>query len=102
MLAIQVAPDENSQVAEWRARGKYSFPVLLLPAAESAEQEEQEYAGRHYGVWLAPTNLLLDAARRIAFRHLGGTGQALEVEIRELLGLPPFEGLEQAGSPDRQ
>ena len=54
------------------------------------------------GYWLAPTDLLLDGARKVVFRHLGASGQALEVEIRELLGLPPFEGLEQAGSPDRR
>lgn len=102
MVAIQIAPDENSQVAEWKSRGKYTFPVLLLPTAEPAEQEGQEYAGRHYGVRLAPTDLLLDAHRKIAFRHVGAGGPALEVEIRELLGLPPFEDLEQTGSPDRR
>jgi hypothetical protein len=99
VLAIQIAPDENSQVAEWKLRGKYTFPVLLVPPAE---QEGQEYASKHYGVWLAPTNLLLDGARKIVFRHGGAAGAALEVEIRELLGLPPFEGLDQVGSPDRR
>jgi hypothetical protein len=102
MVAIQIDSEENGDVAEWKARGKYSFPVLLVPAPRAAEQKGDEYAAKHYGVWLAPTDLLLDAGRRIAFRHVGGTGPALEVEIRELLGLAPFEGLEPAGSPDRR
>ena len=102
MVAIQIDPDQDSQVPEWKLRGRYSFPVLLVPAPKAAEQEGEEYALKHYGVWLAPTNLLLDGARKIVFRHVGAAGTALEVEIRDLLGLPPFEGLEQAGAPERR
>jgi hypothetical protein len=100
MVAIQIHPEQNGQVAEWKKAGNYSFPVLLAPAARRAGQTDVDYAFERYGVWLAPTDLVLDAARKIAFRHVGATRAALEVEIRELLGLPPFEGLEQAGFPD--
>jgi hypothetical protein len=50
-------------------------------------------------VFGAPTNLILNADGKLVFRHLGyGTGSAktMEAEIRELLGLNPFEGLEPA------
>jgi hypothetical protein len=102
MVAIQIDPVQNSQVAEWRTRGKYSFPVLLLPPDQTATRRRQDYAFEHYGVWLAPTDLLLDTARRVVFRHVGGTGTALEVESRDLLGMPPFEGLEHADPPGRR
>ncbi len=94
MVAMQIAPEENVLVAEWKAQGKYTFPVLFVPAATPARPDGWDYAFQHYGVWLAPTDLLLDAARKVLFRHVGATGTALEVEIRDLLGLPPFEGLE--------
>ncbi len=102
MLAIQVAPEENSQVAEWKARGGYSIPVLLVPAAASAEPSGQDYAAKRYGVLGEPTDLLLDAAHKVVFRHMAAKAVALEAEIRDLLGLPPFEGLEQEGSPERR
>jgi hypothetical protein len=102
MVAIQIDPTQNGQVAEWRTQGKYSFPVLLVPAAKPTDPKGQDYTNEHYGVWLAPTDLLPDAARRVVFRHVGGAGAALEVEIRDLLGLPPFDGLERAGVPDRR
>jgi hypothetical protein len=102
MVAIQIDPEQNSQVGEWKTRGKYSFPVLLVPAARPTDSKGHDYANEHYGVWLAPTDLLLDTARRVVFRHVGGTGTALEVEIRDLLGLPPFDGLESADATDRR
>ena len=93
-MAIQIAPDENDQVADWKARGKYTFPVLLVPAAMSDEQKGQGYSFKRFGVWGAPTNLLVNADRKVVFRHAGGIGAALEIEIRDLLGLPPFDGLD--------
>jgi hypothetical protein len=102
MVAIQMDPDENSQVAEWHAKGKYGFPVLLVPPMKAnGTLGQDDYASANYAVWLAPTDLLLDAAHKVVFRHVGGAGSAIEVEIRELLGLPPFEGLEPAISPGR-
>jgi hypothetical protein len=97
MVAIQVDPDENNQVTEWHAKGKYTFPVLLAPSTKPSDAEGQDWATAKYGVWLAPTDLLLNAAHNVVFRHVGGTGTAMEVEIREMLGLPPFEGLEAVG-----
>ncbi len=93
MVAIQIDPGQNNLLPAWRTRGNYTFPVLLMPGADGLE-----YAHANYGVWAEPTNLLLNRAHKEVFRHVAGAGTALEVEIRELLGLPPFEGLEPATS----
>jgi hypothetical protein len=88
MVAINVTPSQDSQLPEWRTKGKYTFPIAL---------SEKGFARINYGVTGAPTNLLLNADGRMVFRHLGfGTGgeKVMEAEIRELLGLNPFEGIE--------
>ena len=59
----------------------------------------RDFAKSTYGVSGAPTNLLLNADGKAVFRHLGygpGGEVAMEIEIRELLGLDPFEGVEPA------
>jgi hypothetical protein len=94
MVAIQMSPEQNDQVAEWRAKGRYTFPVLLVPPVKSGTPQSQDYSGGHFGVWLAPTDLLLNGAHKVVFRHVGATGAALEVEIREMLGLPAFDGVQ--------
>lgn len=90
MVAIQMDPDQNGRVAEWRTKGKYTFPVLLVPPPKGGLAKERDYAGAHYDVWLAPTDLLLDSTHKVIFRHVGSGAAVLEPEIRELLGLPPF------------
>jgi hypothetical protein len=50
-------------------------------------------------VFGTPTNLILNADGRLVFRHLGfgeGNEKIMEAEIRDLLGLDPFAGLEPA------
>lgn len=91
MVAINVTPGQNAQLAQWRARGHYTFPVLLVPGPG--------YASSEYGVGGTPTNLLVDADARVMFRHIGygvGAERIIEAEIRDLLGLDPFEGIEPA------
>jgi hypothetical protein len=88
MVAINTVPDQDKQLGEWRKKGGYTFPVLL---------SEKDFARTNYGVLGAPTNLLLDSDHRTVFRHLGygeGGEKRMEAEIRELLGLDPFEGVE--------
>jgi hypothetical protein len=93
MFAINIAPTQNEQIPKWRARGKYTFPVLVT--------DSMDYARRNFGVLGAPCDMLLNAEGKRVFIHSGypGGGKeiAIEAEIRELLGLNPFEGLE----PDR-
>ena len=100
MVAIQTNPQENDQVAAWRAKGNYSFPVLLLPYTPGVDVNQQDYAGTHYGVWLAPVNLLLNQEHKQVFRHVGAVASAIEAEIREMLGLPPFDTPAVAGGRD--
>ncbi len=84
MVAINVVPEQDKDVPAWRTKGGYTFPVLL---------SESGFAETNFGVHVQPTNFLLDADRRLVFRHLGygaGGEKQIEAEIRELLGLDPF------------
>ncbi len=89
MVAINVNPEQNDQLPEWRAKNKYTFPILVTDSGN--------YARTNYGVPGTPTNLILDSGTRTVFRHLGygpGNEKTMEAEIRELLGLNPFEGIQ--------
>ncbi|MBZ5499839.1 MAG: hypothetical protein LAP85_25850 [Acidobacteriia bacterium] len=89
MVSINVTPGQNGEIPAWRAKGKYTFPVLVVDASD--------YARVNYSVSGTPTNLLLNADGKMVFRHIGygpGAERTMEAEIRELLGLDPFEGLE--------
>jgi hypothetical protein len=89
MVAININPDQNSEIPAWRTKGKYTFPVLVT--------ETSDYARVNYGVPGTPTNLILNSEGKMVFRHLGygpGNEKTMEVEIRELLGLKPLEGIE--------
>jgi hypothetical protein len=91
MVAINTSPSQNGQIPEWRRKGNYTFPIVLSP--------NQEFASATYDVVGAPTTLLLDQEGKVLFRHPGSgprDEQVIESEIRELLGLDPFEGLEPA------
>jgi hypothetical protein len=86
MIALNTNPSQDKDLTEWRAKGKYTFPIALSP--------ERDFARTTYNVIGAPTNLLLNADGKMVFRHLGyGTGgeKMMEAEIRELLGLDPFQ-----------
>ena len=92
MVAINVNPNQDSQIPEWRAKNKYTFPILLSGTSD--------FTRVNYGVSGTPTNLILDADAKMVFRHLGygrGNEKTMEAEIRELLGLNPFDGI----SPDK-
>ena len=93
MAAINIAPAQNEMIPKLRAQGKYTFPILVV--------DNKDYARRNFGVLAAPYDMLLDAEGKRAFLHYAypgdGKEKVVEAEIRELLGLNPFEGLE----PDR-
>jgi hypothetical protein len=86
VIAVQMTPEQDGLVPEWRAKGKYSLPVVLVPVAPEGHEG---FTSTRFGVIGAPINLLLDANRRILFRHLASSLGVLENEIRFLLGLPP-------------
>ncbi len=86
MVAINVDPSQDNMLAEWRKKGRYTFPVLLSPSPD--------YARTTYSVSGTPTNLLTDSNRKVIFRSVGnrtGWEKTMEAEVRELLGLDPFE-----------
>jgi hypothetical protein len=87
LVAIQVHPEQNDLVPAWRTNGKYTFPVVFVPPA--ATGNSGDFARARFDVVGTPTNLLLNSDRKIVFRHPGGVGDALESELRELLGLMP-------------
>jgi hypothetical protein len=94
MVAINTNPSQDSQLPEWRTKGKYTFPVLLSSG--------NDFVRTNYGVSGTPTNFILNADGRLVFRHLGygpGNEKTMEVEIRELLGLDAFEGVEPPKAP---
>jgi hypothetical protein len=86
VVAVQMTPEQDELVPEWRARGKYSLPIVLVPTAAGGHEG---FTSTRFGVIGAPANLLLDANRRVVFRHLGSSLGVLENEIRFLLGLSP-------------
>jgi thioredoxin-related protein len=89
MIAINTEPQQDEIIPEWKAKGKYTFPVLVT--------EKEEFARTTYSVTGTPTNILLNTDGKVVFRHIGyySAGEKiLEAEIRELLGLDPFEGVE--------
>lgn len=52
----------------------------------------------------APTNLILDAEGKMVFRHVGfgaGGEKTMEAEIRDLLGLDPFQGIDTNSTKPR-
>jgi len=83
MVAINTDPDE--EVGAWRARGRYTMPILT--------PRDRDFMAAHYGDTAVPSTMLLGSDHRVMFLHRGyekGDEVAMEAEIRELLGLDPF------------
>jgi hypothetical protein len=95
MVAINTNPGQDEELPAWREKGHYTFPILL--------SGDREFADTTYGVFGTPTNLVLNADGKLVFRHVGyrpGSEKTVEAEIRELLGLDPFAGIEPAKTND--
>ncbi len=91
MVAINTNTDQDAELPAWRDKGKYTFPILLAG--------NDDFAKDTYSVLGTPTNLILSSDGKMVFRHLGyltGNETTMEAEIRDLLGLDPFAGLEPA------
>lgn len=90
MVAVNMVAQQNEMVPEWKAKGKYTFPIVVT-------DDKDYFTTNPFGVRGTPTNVLLNADGKVVFRHIGyltGAEKVMEGEIRELLGLDPFEGLE--------
>ncbi len=97
MVAINVDPSQDSLLAAWKKKGRYTFPVLLSPSPD--------YARTTYSVSGTPTNLLTDSTRKVMFRTAGyadGGDEMLEAEVRDLLGLNPFDTTRTAATGGQQ
>lgn len=78
MVWINVVPDEERLIADWRARHGYTVPILL----------GRQSAARDYKLVMTPTHYLLDAQGRVLSRHEGytpGDEKSLEREIQQAL-----------------
>lgn len=79
---INVVPEEERLIEEWRTRHGYTVPILL----------GRRSVVRDYRLTMTPTHYLLDADGQVLLRHAGytdGDEKALEEHIRLALGLPP-------------
>jgi len=75
---INVVPEQNGQLAQWRSRHNYSAPILLGGRA----------AQNTYSVAMTPTHYLLDGDGRVLVRQEGfkaGDEKELERQIRDAL-----------------
>lgn len=80
MVCINVVPEENSLIGEWRSRHGYTIPVLL--GGRSVQGD--------YKLTMTPTHVLIDEQGRVLSRRNGfkpGDERVVEREIRHSLGL---------------
>ena len=83
-VAINIQPDLDGKVSEWRQDHNFQIPALV-----GADPDKLEQA---YGVTGAPETFLLNRSGKILFRHIGfsaGEERVLEAQIRVLLPSPP-------------
>ena len=79
---INVLPQEDRLIPDWRARNGFTAPILL--GGRSAQ--------RDYDLTMTPTHFLLDAGGRVLFKQAGytrGDEQMLEQRIRQALAPLP-------------
>jgi hypothetical protein len=88
LVAIKYDNAENSLLAEWHYANQSAFSVL------KTEKTGNTCSASSFVSF--PASLVLNADGKIIFRHMGYQPATMEVEIRELLGLNPFEDLEIA------
>lgn len=80
MIAINIVPDQISQIPEWQSKHGYTFPVLVGASIESAH--------RDYGLTMTPTHFLLDGKGKVLFKQTGftaGDEKILEAQILKAL-----------------
>jgi peroxiredoxin len=79
---INVLPQEDRLIPDWRARNGFTAPILL--GGRSAQHD--------YELTMTPTHYLLDAGGRALFKQAGytrGDEKVLEQRIRQALALSP-------------
>jgi cytochrome oxidase Cu insertion factor (SCO1/SenC/PrrC family) len=79
MVWINVVPDEEPLIADWRATHGYTVPVLL--GGRSVQSD--------YRLVMTPTHYLLDSRGKVLSKHAGyspGDEKTLERDIQQALG----------------
>ena len=79
MVWINIVPDEEPLIADWRARHGYTVPVLL--GGRSVQSD--------YRLVMTPTHYLLDSRGQVLSKHAGysaGDEKTLERDIQQALG----------------
>jgi cytochrome c biogenesis protein CcmG/thiol:disulfide interchange protein DsbE len=82
VIWINVVPEQEELIPEWRARHGFTVPILL------GDRSVQ----KNYALTMTPTHYLLDSGGRVLARHAGfkrGEHEKLERRIREALSLNP-------------
>ena len=77
---INVVPEQEPLISQWRTRHGYTVPILL--GGRSLQKD--------YSLTMTPTHYLLDASGKVVSRQVGykrGELTALERRIREALGV---------------
>jgi thiol-disulfide isomerase/thioredoxin len=80
MVWINVVPQQERLIADWRRRNGYTAMILL--GGRSVQKD--------YKLTMTPTHYLLDAEGKVLWRHAGykpGDEKELEQRIRETLAL---------------
>ena len=86
MVAVNTIDYQKDMIPDWRNKNKFTFPILV-GATDTFLKESYNHQGN-------PTNMLVNADGRVLFKHVGYEGggeKVIEAEIREMLGLEPFE-----------
>jgi peroxiredoxin len=82
MVWINVVPEEERLIADWRTRHGYTVPVLL--GGRSVQND--------YKLVMTPTHYLLDSQGKVLSSHAGytaGDEKGLEREIQQALAAVP-------------
>ncbi len=80
MVSINIMPDQNSLIAAWKSKHKYTFPVLIGAPLEQLEKD--------YDLRATPTHFLLNSHGKVLLKQTGykpGDENILEEKIRTIL-----------------
>lgn len=84
LVAINIMPDQTSQIADWISTHQYTFPVLIGAKLETLQ--------RDYDLRATPTHFLLDSKGKVLLKQTGykaGDEKTLEDKIQNALSPAP-------------
>jgi peroxiredoxin len=84
MVAINIVAEQNSQVADWKLKHRYTIPLLLCSSQDALMND--------YDLERTPTHFLLDSTGKVLFKQEGyspGDEKKLEARIQNALGVVP-------------